>query len=298
MIHSILNSFFGDSNDDNDKNNNCNDNNDNDINTDNDDKSSFGRFKIPFSDSEKIQFLNQPTPTKDFLNSKFSILVWNVYKQRDSNFENVFKELCEKTDLLVLQEVHFTKESKQFYLNNSKHNFVLASQIIYNNDQSATGTAIGSVVEMKNFESQLTDGREPIIKTPKSSVLVLIDIMDKNENKQQLLVVSIHAINRGSNVDFENQLKLVGEKVAKHKGPVIVGGDFNTQSKVKRSIMNRLFEEQLKMKKVEFEKDLRTKSKLSRKILDHCFVRGLKQTNSKCFVGGSDHTAMKINFQF
>ena len=89
---------------------------------------------------------------------------------------------------------------------------------------------------------------------------------------------------------------MAAKKILEHSGPVMWGGDFNTQSSTKLASLKNLAKD-LGLKFVAFNPDLRTKSKMMRTPLDHALVRDLNVVMSECLVGGSDHTALRLELE-
>jgi endonuclease/exonuclease/phosphatase (EEP) superfamily protein YafD len=102
-------------------------------------------------------------------------------------------------------------------------------------------------------------------------------------------------MNRTGYDAFKNQLEILTKLITEHKGPIIFGGDFNTNSKDKRKFLFE-FIESVNLKEVLFLDDHRTVSALSRIPLDWIFVRELTIIESSVMLDlhGSDHHAMKL----
>eukprot|EP00756_Hemistasia_phaeocysticola_P028119 Hpha_TRINITY_DN16159_c1_g8::TRINITY_DN16159_c1_g8_i1::g.6236::m.6236 len=232
---------------------------------------------------------------RDSLPSTVSVLVWNLQKQQDTRFEPAFRELVEGKDLLVLQEVHLRDKYGPEFFTATGHTYSFAPSFKYLAAGSFAGTTIASVAAPTWEGKQVTEEKEPIIGTPKSAVLAKYEV----EQGASLLVVSVHGINRGSNEGFERQLDLIAGEIQKHQGAVILAGDFNTQSARKMDYLQNIARS-CGLSPVEWCPDDRTVSKLSRRPLDHAFVRGGKVVAQRCRSStiGSDHVALEFDFEF
>jgi endonuclease/exonuclease/phosphatase (EEP) superfamily protein YafD len=250
-----------------------------------------GRFVIPPSDDVLRVLRRDGQGTKQSLEKRVSVLVWNIQKEQDSGFEDAFATLAQNRDLVLLQELHLSDGAEDIILAQRDAAYVMATSFIYRSDGSRSGVAIGSPVTPKSFEAQITPDKEPIVHTPKPSLIAEFRLPWED---QTLLVISVHGINRASFAAFQRQIDALVSRLQSHRGPLLLAGDFNTQSAKKTDYLLAAAA-RLSLTAVTFSPDDRTVSKLSRRPLDHAFVRGAFVENTACWVGGSDHAAMTFD---
>lgn len=244
-----------------------------------------------------------------------SVLVWNMQKEQNSGWEAAFAQLARGRDLLLLQELHLRDDGGETagWITQFGHRAALAASFYYARDNTATGTAVASLAEPIVTECQVTPDREPIVGTPKSAVIAEFALAGTPASKAasgdvgstetdgapRLLVASVHGINRASDAAFEAQLQRLQARLSVHTGPLILAGDFNTQSAHKTELLEGIAAK-LGLAPVVFSPDERTLSKLSRRPLDHAYVRGASVDNATCWpsVHGSDHVAMTFDVLF
>src|SRR5690606_32748181 len=121
-----------------------------------------------------------------------------------------------------------------------------------------------------NNEFIRTSNREPILRTPKMS---LISVFAIKNCPAQLMVVNTHAINFVRNSQFNFDIEKIAAKIKNHNGPLVWAGDFNTWNKGRmrklRSVAKRLGLAFAKLKNFQFVK------KFAGNPLDHILYRGL-----------------------
>ncbi len=134
---------------------------------------------------------------------------------------------------------------------------------------------------------QRTLGLEPIVKTPKTTMLSVVPL----DNGKKILFANIHGINKGNNKKFFDQIDKVIESIKSHDGPAIFAGDFNTNKKEKMPYLLAKGKE-VGLDIIEYKDDKR-KNKL-----DWILVRGCKVLSSTINyeITSSDHNALESEF--
>ena len=137
-----------------------------------------------------------------------------------------------------------------------------------------------------------TSALEPFVKTPK--VVTWMKVPVKGEN-QSILFVNIHGLNLTKNRDFFVQMDKCDKLIKAHNGPVVFGGDFNTSDMEKYNKMIKVAQ-QNNLVPIAFMDDKRKKSKFSRLVIDHTFIRGLSVKSARVHpeLKASDHPAMSM----
>jgi len=250
------------------------------------------RYVIP---SDKNVLVKIKSSSHKYLNpSSVKMLVWNLYKGDKDDWKKEYLKLTKGKDLLVLQEVYLDFQmSSVFY--NDPFNYIFATSFLdTKNRNSPTGVAIGSTVTPSSYQWKRTRYREPVIKTPKMLVFGEYPLKGK---KDKLMVVSIHGINFVAAYKLEHMLGQIVEVAKKHKGPLVVAGDFNSWSKKKVKLVEKMGRD-LGLTSAKFDSDDRMKT--FGNIIDYTYYRGGKVKNSRVYgeSDGSDHKAMELEFDF
>ena len=217
----------------------------------------------------------------------FSLLNWNIIKGKKQDFEDDFKRLSDAKDLILVQEAYLTEEFQKL-LENRLPNWDLTTSFKYYRKE--TGVLTASKAE-PNFFCMLR-GEEPFIKFPKT---ILITRYALSQTDRMLLVVNVHLINFSLGTSsYRKQLQLMEQVVARHQGPLIVAGDFNSWSDERIAIIEELAK-RLDLKAVQFREDSR--ARILGEIVDQIFYRGLVLIEANTFaVSSSDHNPMSATF--
>ena len=219
------------------------------------------------------------------LPSKLEVVVWNIHKGADEGWQADASRFASRASLLLIQEVLFEPAPQEnlFTLTNKRWDF--ATSFLYRSTGAATGVAIGADTTAISAIFSRSTGREPLVRTPKTAVIAYYPLEGRSE---RLLVANVHAHLLTASYDYEEQLNRIAAQVQTHQGPAIWGGDFNTWSAHRLSLVERMMKA-ANLQQVTFSPDTRT-SFLGRPI-DHIFVRGFAVVSSMVHteVRSSDH---------
>ncbi len=227
-----------------------------------------------------------PMPVLD-QQGQINLLVWNIHKQTEENWQQELQHLSQGRQLILLQEASISAEFKQWLSQQAwGANYVNAFKVF---DVSAGVLNLASV--MPNFACAYIE-QEPWLQLPKSGLYARYDL----SNGQQLAVINIHAVNFTLGTkDFLRQIEALKQAVTEHQGPLIVAGDFNTWSQARTEKLASLMAE-LQLQQVAFEQDKR-KVFVNGLPLDHIFYRGLQLHAAQAVeTQASDHNPMLVNF--
>lgn len=218
----------------------------------------------------------------------FSVLVWNIFKQKRADCIHILELYASKAKLILLQEAQNTPLLLNFI---SQHNKIADHVPAYClNDIYA-----GVMTISDSLPSALWSFREkePLIRVPKSALITLYPIENSSE---QLLVANVHAINFSIGVKvYRQQIHMLLNRIKKHQGPVILAGDFNAWSRQRVNLLYHLVRS-IELKPVNFTNDIR-KTFLGRP-LDFVFYRGLKLDAAQIInTAASDHNPLLVNFK-
>lgn len=159
------------------------------------------------------------------LPTKLNILVWNLYKGQSKNFKHEYRRLAQGKDLILAQEMYLnTQELKQLNYQ-SDYQYVTATSFIKTASQTHTGTFTAAKAQRINANMIRSEAAEPVVGTPKTSVLTTYKIRGTNK---RLLVVNTHAVNFVSDADYVNEMNRIANTISLFKGAVIWAGDFNS----------------------------------------------------------------------
>lgn len=109
------------------------------------------------------------------------------------------------------------------------------------------------------------------------------------------MVVNIHAVNFSLGVNvYSRQFSSIGAKIALHRGPLILAGDFNAWNRQRVNAL-RLFTRSMELQEVEFFIDNR--SRVFGFPLDFIFFRDLYVAEASVLVTrASDHNPLRVDF--
>tara|TARA_B100000749_G_scaffold280875_1_gene279615 strand:- start:61105 stop:61929 length:825 start_codon:yes stop_codon:yes gene_type:complete len=235
--------------------------------------------------SESYEFWGSPQSTHLDANS-INLLVWNVYKGREDQFEREFTEFMDRADIAVLQEATLSSQMSDTYNKTQGVEFHLAvSFLMKRNVPTGNITTSRAITEIA--QPLRTVDREPFSKSPKMNLVTRYSL----SNGQKLLVINIHGINFRDTDRLKAQIELAKSYMDAHDGPIVYAGDFNTKNEEKLEMADRWMES-YGMERLKFDGDNR------RKKLDNVYFRGLEVRDKQLLtnVEGSDHPAITVEF--
>ncbi len=221
-------------------------------------------------------------------NGKLNVLVWNIYKQKRPDWSSELAQLSSDKQLLLMQEASMNSGLKSWI---DEHqwggNQVNAFRIF--------GESAG-VINLARTMPTLACGyteMEPWLRLPKSGIYAQYPL----SNGQSLAVVNIHAVNFTYGTDeYQDQLESLAVELAKHKGPVLVAGDFNSWSEGRIDVVKRVLFS-LGLQEAQFSPDHRVRF-MTGLALDHVFYRDLTLENAKAPESdASDHNPLLLSFK-
>jgi len=165
--------------------------------------------------------------------ARLAIVSWNLHKQQDDGWREELGRLSEQSDLLLLQEAALTPELSAA-LAEARYVWVLASSFVFD------GTDFGVVIAARVRPVSFCTGRafEPLLGIPKSLLVAQFPVAGA---KATLAVATIHALNFTFDLEpYRAQLDSLREALARHTGPIVLAGDFNTWSEARRQSVDVL----------------------------------------------------------
>ncbi|MBW3163730.1 endonuclease/exonuclease/phosphatase family protein [Ferrimonas balearica] len=242
--------------------------------------------------------LDHPAPASLALpEDDLRLLNWNIYKQLDNpQWQHEFGGLINdyRPQLITLQETNLP--SVLLPPLTSEHGYVFAPNLVLNK-RTLSGVMTAATIAPSDQLSLLSDVKEPISNTPKVALITEYQLAPSG---QVLLVANIHAINFVSNRDFATQVSALERRLAKHRGPMILSGDFNTWSPARLKLLAAATS-RLGLQPVSFSQDERTRFFGS--PLDHIFHStdlAVVPGSAKVFddTDSSDHQPMMVGFRY
>ncbi|MBD2169277.1 endonuclease/exonuclease/phosphatase family protein [Calothrix membranacea FACHB-236] len=230
------------------------------------------------------------------------VLNWNIAKKNYDktwlqDFFNILEEY--QPDLIFLQEFRLDVDAEKVAeLIDMSWNF--APNFIDAHHQSYAGIFTAAKISPLKKRAIITKHYEPIIKTPKVSLMTEYPL---SHHKDSLLTINSHLINFVNISKFKTQLHELEIALSAHQGPIIFAGDFNTWSR-KRALLLYKVATRLGLMPVAFAPHQSKKIKrfLLSPPLDYIFYRGLNEqkTSAKVLehINSSDHKPLLAEFSY
>jgi len=220
--------------------------------------------------------------------SRMRIASWNLHKQQDNGWREELERLSEQSDVLLLQEAALTPELSSA-LAEARYVWILASSFVFG------GTDFGVVIAARVRPVFFCTGRafEPLLGIPKSQLVAEFPVAGA---KTTLVVATIHALNFTLDLEpYRAQLDSVGEALARHSGPIVLAGDFNTWSEVREQSVDSLARRMM-LTAVAFPVDDR--SRFFGRPADWAYVRGADVLDAVALkVTSSDHNPLLVTLR-
>lgn len=225
------------------------------------------------------------------------LLVWNLHKGQDPDFEKDYRLLSKGKDILVNQEMYLNPLMTNVFNSLKQFGFKTATSFFdptTTNPMIRTGVATGSPVEPVSVEYVKTVNLEPVINSPKVTLITRYPIAGTNKI---LTVANIHSINFVSAEIFRQELDRIYQVLKTYPKPIIFAGDFNTWLGEKIYFLDQL-RIALDMKEAVFTPDNRMNK--NGYFLDHVlYTDDLSQVSGQAQGKylGSDHKPIEVEFE-
>lgn len=209
---------------------------------------------------------------------------WNVRKGGHADWSDDLRALARDADLLTLQEAPLINDGWHGQSADDHHAFAPGFE------SRRTPTGVLTISEATPFVQCNLRAREPWLRTDKATVITEYALAGMAET---LMVINIHAVNFTFGLGaFEAQMAAASDVIARHHGPVIFVGDFNTWRQARLDLLGALVESH-GLESVDFGRD--TRKRMFGKPLDHVYVRGLNVHEATTFeIDSSDHNPMRV----
>jgi endonuclease/exonuclease/phosphatase (EEP) superfamily protein YafD len=250
-----------------------------------------------------VKPLSSLTVEQRALPPHITIVSWNVHKQRNARLQTDLHALLrqQRPTLVFLQEA--TAELLDATL--MPGHFAPSWQYPLR-EGAATGVLTFSQVAPMWSEGIPTRWREFFLATPKVALATEYLLPDG----ARLLAVNVHCLNfeRWGTLKLRSQLTVLQARLAKHTGPLLLVGDFNTWNQRRLRLVAALARD-LHLREVkEFSGALTTGDRQSAVVnwllgidrtlpLDRVYYRGLSPLTATVLpLTSSDHRALQVTF--
>ena len=226
---------------------------------------------------EVVQVFGEPS--HPVLTPESRVVIWNTFKGRIKGWVSDFRALSENADLVLLQEVSLSKDTRDLLGALGPFEWTMATQFLRAGVPS--GVVTGARTPLLRHEYISSPIPEPVTKTPKMTLLSWYRIAGATD---PLLVANVHAINFVALKHFKENLHHIESRLMNHRGPILLAGDFNTWSTARLWLLFAMAD-RLGLSSISFARDNRARP------FDHAFVRGLEPSDAKILahIGTSDH---------
>ncbi len=220
--------------------------------------------------------------------STINFLCWNIQKGQKSNWQEDLSDLSNGKDLVIIQEAVLHSDLTEVFDESVHWTFAKG----YKNKKHTTGVVTISKHQPVRQHQHIC--WEPWLATPKCTNITEYALSDTEDT---LIVVNIHAINFTFGLkQFRKQIDKVRKELAKHNGPIILSGDFNTWRNKRMKIIDELALE-YGLAALSFQEDHR--KAVFGQVLDHVFVRALTPESTDTHdVKSSDHNPISATLSF
>ena len=240
------------------------------------------------SEVEILSETSERSGSKGLNASGFSLLSWNIQKEKQRGWQNDLVRLSQNVDILLIQEAFLSAELRRL-LNLKSYHWHLVTAFEY--PHAKAGVLTAAVVE-PDFVCPLR-AAEPLIRFPKTILITRYPLVNTH---QSVMIANIHMINlTPATSAFHDQATQMTQILMHHQGPMIVSGDFNTWSKERLAIIEDMAA-RLNLDPADFKSDLPLK--VFGHIVDRVYYRGLRLEEAQVIeVSSSDHNPLRVRFR-
>ncbi|MCD6387933.1 MAG: endonuclease/exonuclease/phosphatase family protein [Desulfobulbaceae bacterium] len=243
--------------------------------------------RVPSRENVLMSFGNAAAP---YLQKKFNLLVWNIHKAKQTGWLDDFIYLASNKDIILLQEAYLRPVMKDFIQATRLFQWDLAQGFVRGKKEISAGVMTGSITPPEEVFFLRSPDREPFVKTPKMAIGTTYRLLNSS---RKLLVLNVHGLNFVSLKKFRNHMLQLEVEMAGHRGPIILGGDFNTWMSQRADFLEEMAYN-LQLQLINLYPDNR--SRHFGCILDHVFIRELDIISAACHPGikSSDHRPIEM----
>lgn len=217
----------------------------------------------------------------------FSLTSWNIQKTIQPGWQQGLDNRASQSDLLLIQEA-VDKPALTEWL--QQHQLRWQQVTAFRYEGVSMGVLTGARVPA--VYSCAWKLPETAIRLPKS---VLVNLYPVEGSQIPLLVINLHAINFELGMAaWRDEIRQLGRWAKRHRGPVIVAGDFNSWG-TKRSALLVQEMQRANLREVAWQPEAR--SRVLGTPLDHIYYRGLQVESAVVTpTDASDHNPLQVRF--
>jgi endonuclease/exonuclease/phosphatase (EEP) superfamily protein YafD len=215
------------------------------------------------------------------------LLSWNVQKGRGGNWLPDLAAIGHDCDVIALQEVRLTPGLRDLL-----RQFGFSGQLAPAFAYFGQPTGVLTAADSRPLDTCQLRSIEPLIRSPKSTLMVRYPLAGRAHS---LLMINLHALNfvPGSGV-YRRWLDRIAAIAGRHRGPMIVSGDFNTWSRGRQAALGAVVA-RLGLVAVDFAD--RPRTRILGRPVDHVFYRGMAVAAAAVVaVETSDHNPLMVTF--
>jgi len=218
----------------------------------------------------------------------FRLLTWNVHKGDTVGWLTDLAWFGGDHDLVLMQEAQLSEPLRRVLRERDLHWTSGGAFRLWNLD-----TGVPTAARAPADLACMLRAMEPLVRVPKAVIVTRHPFAGSSTS---LLVANVHAVNftLGTS-ELSAQLEAVAKVLARHGGPVILAGDFNTWSAARRDVVDALVL-RLGLEEVSLEPDER--SRFLGRPVDQIYFRGLVASEAAAIrVSSSDHNPVSVAFR-
>lgn len=245
----------------------------------------FGAFGFNTT-PEGVALLTLREEAVEVIGDSHSILLWNVFKEGKKTFKAELNKIKEKhnPEITLFQEAIFSGEESATCLKSSDCYFSQA----FTNSNKGYGVLTSSKHPVIHAEAIHSDSIEPVLSTPKTSLLTILQI-----GNREVMIINTHGINFVTLMAYQQQLDEVVKKAKDFEGPLLWAGDFNSWNPGRYDLLDQATQK-LNLKEASIDNPNLIKTFFGFK-LDRVFTRGLNLIKAQAIkTKASDHNPIVI----
>jgi endonuclease/exonuclease/phosphatase (EEP) superfamily protein YafD len=245
-------------------------------------------IQSPFCDASRASTGYESNGEDGLDPERFRVLTWNVHKGDSVGWLTDLAWFGADHDLVLMQEARLSDSLRRVLRERDLH-WTLAGAFRFRDLDTGVLTAARVRVDL----ACMLRAMEPLTRVPKAAVVTRYPFAGLSTS---LVVANIHAVNftLGTS-ELRAQLESVATILARHRGPVILAGDFNTWSASRRRAVDAIAL-RLGLAAVSLEPDER--SRFLGEPVDQIYYRGLVASGAMAIpVSSSDHNPVSAIFR-
>jgi endonuclease/exonuclease/phosphatase (EEP) superfamily protein YafD len=226
-----------------------------------------------------------------------TVIVWNTFKGKRSQYYAVLAEQTRDADLVLLQEFRHDPLLEAIHRELFAERDADLAVSFYTQPGQAAPTGVCTIAAVRAIKRFFILSRyfEPVTKTPKLALCSYYPY-DRADcpPEQALLVVNSHGINFRLRQPFLDQMLQLEERLCDHHGPIILVGDFNTWEQGRVRILDAVAQK-AGLRRVQFPPGVK---RVRGHELDRVYVRGgdARQQRVLANKAASDHSMLSFRF--